>query len=109
MFDIGPEKLMFIFAAVLLFLGPKEIPAAARTLGKFRQQLRSVQDTIRTELSSVLEVPSSSTTSSPSSPSTTATASTANPPAEPPSGDVESRAIVELHDSGFEPGPTSFN
>jgi Sec-independent protein translocase protein TatA len=96
MFDIGPEKLLFIFAAVLLFLGPKEIPAAARTLGKFRQQLRSVQDTLRTELSSVLEVPSSST-------------STTKPPAEPASTDVESRSIVEVNDSGFEPGPTSFN
>jgi sec-independent protein translocase protein TatB len=57
MFDLGPDKLVLIFAAVLIFLGPKEIPAAVRQIGKWRRQLRSFQDTIRSEITSMIELP----------------------------------------------------
>jgi sec-independent protein translocase protein TatB len=58
MFDLGPDKLVFILLAVLVFLGPKELPAIVRTIGKWRRQVRSFQDTLRTEIGSVFELPS---------------------------------------------------
>jgi Sec-independent protein translocase protein TatA len=56
MFDLGPEKIMMILAAVCIFLGPKELPMAARKIGAATRQLRSWQDTLRTEVSSVLAI-----------------------------------------------------
>lgn len=54
MFDLGPEKIMMILAAACIFLGPKELPMAARKIGAMTRQLRSWQDTLRTEVSSAL-------------------------------------------------------
>jgi len=56
MFELGPDKLVFVFLAVLIFLGPKELPAMIRTISKWRRQVRSFQDTIRTEIGSVLDI-----------------------------------------------------
>ena len=56
MFDLGPEKIMTILVAVCIFLGPKEIPAAARRIGAVTRQLRSWQDTLRAEVSSALNI-----------------------------------------------------
>ena len=56
MFDIGPEKLLLVLAAVFIFLGPKELPAAARTIGDGLRKLRALQDTLRTELGSALDL-----------------------------------------------------
>ncbi len=61
MFELGPDKLVFILLAVLVFLGPKELPAIVRTIGKWRRQVRSFQDTLRAEIGSVLELPSGTT------------------------------------------------
>jgi len=56
MFDVGPEKIMMILAAVCIFLGPKELPVAARKIGAATRQLRSWQDTLRAEVNSVLAI-----------------------------------------------------
>jgi len=56
MFDLGPEKIMMILAAVCIFLGPKELPMAARKIGAATRQLRSFQDTLRAEVSSALSL-----------------------------------------------------
>ena len=56
MFDLGPEKIMMILAAVCIFLGPKELPVAARKIGAATRQLRSWQDALRAEVSSVLAI-----------------------------------------------------
>jgi Sec-independent protein translocase protein TatA len=56
MFELGPDKLVFVLLAVLIFLGPKELPAMIRTISKWRRQVRSFQDTIRTEIGSVLDL-----------------------------------------------------
>jgi Sec-independent protein translocase protein TatA len=56
MFDLGPEKIMMILAAVCIFLGPKELPMAARKVAAATRQLRSWQDTLRGEFSSVLSL-----------------------------------------------------
>jgi Sec-independent protein translocase protein TatA len=57
MFELGPDKLVIIVVAVLIFLGPKEIPAAVRTLRKWQRQVQSFRDTIKSEIGSVLELP----------------------------------------------------
>ena len=57
MFELGPDKLVIIVVAVLIFLGPKEIPAVVRTIRKWQRQVQSFRDTLRAEIGSVLEVP----------------------------------------------------
>jgi Sec-independent protein translocase protein TatA len=54
MFDLGPEKIMMVLAAVCIFLGPKEIPTVAHKIGVVTRQLRTWQDTLRAEVNSVL-------------------------------------------------------
>jgi sec-independent protein translocase protein TatB len=61
MFDIGPEKVLVILVVVFIFLGPKELPAAARKIGELFRQLRSLQDTLRTEVNSALSTESDDT------------------------------------------------
>jgi Sec-independent protein translocase protein TatA len=117
MFDIGPEKLLIIFGAVMLFLGPKEIPAAARTVSKLMRQLRSVQDTLKSELSSVMQIPTDliSGTRLDSQPASSRPAIREPDEYEPDDDyddvnvDVESREIVDESEPGFGPGPTSFS
>jgi Sec-independent protein translocase protein TatA len=53
-FDIGPEKLLVLLAAVFFILGPKELPNAARQIGTALHRLRSLQDAVRSELNTVL-------------------------------------------------------
>ena len=57
MFELGPEKIMVILAVVFIFLGPKELPAAARKISAGIRKLRSLQDDLRAELGTVLELP----------------------------------------------------
>jgi Tat protein translocase TatB subunit len=61
MFDIGPDKLFVILVAAFIFLGPKELPAAARKIGELMHQLRSLQDTLRTEAGSAISTDSADT------------------------------------------------
>ena len=56
--DIGPEKLLVILTVAFIFLGPKELPAAARKIGAGMRYLRSLQDSFHAELGSALEIPS---------------------------------------------------
>jgi Sec-independent protein translocase protein TatA len=39
-FDIGPEKLLFVITIALAVLGPERIPHVARSLGKARSEIR---------------------------------------------------------------------
>jgi len=54
MFDLGPEKILMILAVACMFLGPTELPKAARKIGAVRGQLRSWQDALRAEVGSAL-------------------------------------------------------
>lgn len=56
--DIGPEKLLVILTVAFIFLGPKELPAAARKIGAGIRYMRSLQDSLHAELGSALEMPS---------------------------------------------------
>jgi Sec-independent protein translocase protein TatA len=90
-FEIGPEKILLILGAALLFLGPKELPAAARKLASGMRQLRSLQDTVRGEVMSALDTTSSNgsndTSGTPSEPTPALEASvvTTDTSAEPTS------------------------
>ena len=55
MFELGPEKVFVILAAAFVLLGPKELPAAARKIGATMQQLRSLQDALRAEVTNALD------------------------------------------------------
>jgi Sec-independent protein translocase protein TatA len=57
MFDLGPDKILVILVALFIFLGPKELPAAARTIGEGMRKLRALQDTVRSELGAAIDVP----------------------------------------------------
>jgi Sec-independent protein translocase protein TatA len=93
MFEIGPEKIMVILAVVFIFLGPKELPGAVRKISVAMRKLRSLQDDLRAELGSVLELP-------------------ASVEAEPTFGistDTDhSGTPGEPHGPGFSPGSSSF-
>ena len=73
MFELGPEKILIILAAVFIFLGPKELPAAARTIGALTRQLRSWQDSLQTQVDSALTVETDPTDPQPRTPSPTNT------------------------------------
>ena len=40
MFDIGPSELLLIVIVAVIAIGPKELPAALRTFGKWLGQMR---------------------------------------------------------------------
>ena len=54
MFDIGPEKLLFLAVLALVFLGPEKLPGVFRSFGhalsQFRDATASVQDELRASL-----------------------------------------------------------
>ena len=68
MFDLGPDKLVIVAVVVMIFLGPKEIPAVIRTIRKWQRQVQSFRDTIKHELGSVLEPPRGGSTATPPPP-----------------------------------------
>ena len=68
MFELGPDKLVIIVVAVLIFLGPKEIPAVVRTVRKWQRHVQSFRDTLKNELGSVLELPRGGSAPTPRSP-----------------------------------------
>ncbi len=38
--DVGPAELILVFAAVLVFFGPKRLPEVARSIGRVMNDLR---------------------------------------------------------------------
>ena len=86
MSDVGPERIIVILAAVCLFVGPKEIPAASRQIGAVMRQLRSWQDALRAEVSSALAIDPEPATA-PTYARPTFASSRVAPPPDPESGD----------------------
>jgi Sec-independent protein translocase protein TatA len=92
MFDFGPEKLFIVVAAVFIFLGPKELPAAARTVGSVLRQLQSWRDMLHGELGAALQLPTEPT-----------------PPSHPvPVHYPEPQVEGSDEEPGFPAGPSSF-
>ncbi len=54
MFDIGPSELLLIIVVAVIAIGPKELPGALRTAGKWIGQMRRVSAHFRTGLDAMI-------------------------------------------------------
>jgi sec-independent protein translocase protein TatB len=54
MFDVGPSELLLILIVAVIAIGPKELPAALRTFGKWIGQMRRVSAHFRTGLDAMI-------------------------------------------------------
>jgi Sec-independent protein translocase protein TatA len=57
MFDIGPEKFLFVLVVAFLLLGPEQLPDLARKLGTTMRHWHSLRDSLQSQVHSVLDVP----------------------------------------------------
>ena len=57
MFGISAPELMMVLVVMLIFLGPKRLPDAARTLGKLVGELRKTAEGVRREMNNALYPP----------------------------------------------------
>lgn len=57
MLDLSPEKLLMLAVVALVVLGPERLPAAARALGRFMGQLRSMSSSFQSEVREALHDP----------------------------------------------------
>lgn len=57
MLDLSPEKLLMLAVVALVVLGPERLPGAARTLGRFMGQLRSMSSSFQSEVREALHDP----------------------------------------------------
>ena len=54
MLDIGPSELLLIIIVAVIAIGPKELPGALRTAGKWIAQMRRVSTHFRTGLDAMI-------------------------------------------------------
>ena len=54
MFDIGPSELLLIMIVAVVAIGPKELPGALRSIGKWIGQMRRVSTHFRTGLDAMI-------------------------------------------------------
>jgi Tat protein translocase TatB subunit len=47
MFNIGPEKLLVILVVALIVVGPQRLPELGRTLGRWLNEFRKLQDEVK--------------------------------------------------------------
>jgi Tat protein translocase TatB subunit len=89
--NLGPAEILVILVVALVVFGPKRLPEVGRQVGGALRELRKVQDTVRTEISSVLnDEDHDSVISSP-------------PPALDTTGQVRSAEPDADHDDGVPP------
>lgn len=55
LFGIGPFELALVLILALVFLGPEELPKAARALGKALYQLQHMTEPIRAEVARAMQ------------------------------------------------------
>ncbi len=51
MFGIGFQELILIMVVALIVLGPKRLPEAARAIGKFFKEFKSVTEEVKSSIS----------------------------------------------------------
>jgi Tat protein translocase TatB subunit len=56
-FDIGPEKLVFLLVLALIVLGPARLPQIARSLGRGLRELQRASSEVQRSLSRALDEP----------------------------------------------------
>jgi sec-independent protein translocase protein TatB len=54
MFDVAPSELLLILIVVVIAIGPKELPAALRTFGRWTGQMRRISAHFRTGLDAMV-------------------------------------------------------
>ena len=54
MFDVGPSELLLIVIVAVIVIGPKELPAALRAVGRWIGQMRRVSAHFRTGLDAMI-------------------------------------------------------
>jgi sec-independent protein translocase protein TatB len=52
--DLSPDKLFMLALVALVILGPNRLPAAARTVGRFIGQIRSMSASLQSEVREAL-------------------------------------------------------
>ena len=78
---VGPAELLVLFAVVLIVVGPKNLPAAARKMGSFMASLRRAADEFKRQLMTMdVEDPKPAKSSDPEPPPP--------PPPDPPKSDT---------------------
>ncbi|HET6963824.1 MAG TPA: twin-arginine translocase TatA/TatE family subunit [Acidimicrobiales bacterium] len=63
MLDLSPDKLLMLAVVALVVLGPNRLPGAARTLGRFVAQMRSMSSSLQSEVREALHDPEDAFTS----------------------------------------------
>jgi sec-independent protein translocase protein TatB len=56
MFNIGFSEMLLIAAMALIFIGPKDLPQIARTLGRFLNELRRASDGLKSEFTNSISL-----------------------------------------------------
>lgn len=54
MFDIGPDELLLIVVVAVIVIGPKDLPLALRTAGRWMGKMRKVSGHFRTGLEAMI-------------------------------------------------------
>ena len=54
MFDVAPSELLLILIIVVIAIGPKELPSALRTFGRWTGQMRRMSAHFRTGLDAMI-------------------------------------------------------
>jgi Tat protein translocase TatB subunit len=52
--NLGPAEILVILVVALVVFGPKRLPEVGRQVGGALREIRKVQDSVRSEISSVL-------------------------------------------------------
>ncbi len=95
--SLGPAEILVILFVALIVFGPQRLPEVARQVGSAMRHLRSMQDTVRAELDTVLHPDLSPSLDAPAPPEEP------DPPTEP---DVGADSVTaDGADDGFA-GPT---
>jgi sec-independent protein translocase protein TatA len=101
--NLGPAEIFLILVVALIVFGPKKLPEVGRQVGAALRELRKMQDSVRSELNTVMN-PDVSTTSRPVDAPTPAAIEEPDHtslPAPPPP--------PESAEPGFEGPPESFS
>jgi TatA/E family protein of Tat protein translocase len=66
--NLGPAEIIVVLVVALIVFGPKRLPEVGRQVGGALRELRKVQDTVRTEINTVINEPGPTTVSGPTTP-----------------------------------------
>jgi sec-independent protein translocase protein TatA len=92
--NLGPAEIIVVLLVALIVFGPKRLPEVGRQVGGALREIRKVQDTVRTEINSVID-PSPTTVSGPKPPRPTIVEAE---PDDDHDGDVITPPLRQLED-----------